>query len=427
MKKALSVFLAVFLTFACVLPAFAAEDNQTPAQTNEVPTGEKYNFYFWAPSVDYEGGYVFALCENGEVQYEEDPDGQYCFFDGRYMLPSNVLPSYQDQIPPERYSPIEFTGNVEVAAGDTIAFKVVTSEKYNVYTAVVWAKDVKTGIKTPVNMNSNDEYAIYADRDLEIYVAEYDENGNPALLRNHYNVKLTSGDGYKVKTLKGENYQVIYYGDEFSFRVKIDSGYSAAGIKVSVQRGQSGLGGFLEEEDTDMLVGIMGGTETLTSYGVDEDGCRLYTIENITTDCRIIVSGLQEESNVGVMAFLKRILRLILNLFGIELDLLDSLVAYYTVTIDSSEADGVTYEVIRSSSDELSPKEFNITSGEGISIVVTKKDPLQDVNVSWIPGNELATYDTPWILDYNTLTGEATYVAVYNIDNITSDLKIIIS
>lgn len=425
MKKTLSIFLAVLMAFTCILPVFAAEGNEAlPVEETETESGDsttKYNISFQAPSIAFEGGYKYVQTVNGEYQFKEDPNGEYCFFDGRYMLPSNVYENYWDQIPPERYSPIEYSGNIEVNEGETLTFKVMTSEKYNVLTAVVFING------EPAAINSHHEYAVYVDRDLLISVGEYDENGNEALLRNHFNVKLTSGDGYKVKTLKNQNYEVTYYGESFDFRIKIDSGYSAAGIKVSVQRGSSGLGGFLDEEDSDMLAGIMGNAEVLTSYGIDEDGCRLYRIDNITTDCKVIVSGVQEEANVGVFAFLKRILRLLLDIFGIKLDLLDSITAYYTVTIDAAEADGVTYEVIRSSADELSPSEFTVTSGEGITIIVTKKDAKQDVNVSWTPGNEFGNYQTNWILDYNTITGEVSYVAVYSIDNITADTTIIIS
>ncbi len=415
MKKALSIFLAVLMVMMCAVPAFAAEGETTDDTDGTV----MHTVVFQAPSFEFEGGYLYAKTVNGEIQYEADPEGDYVFFDGRYMLPSNIV--HEEDIPDERFSPIEYEGNIEVAEGETIAFRIVTSEKYNVYTAAVFING------QPAKTNAFDEYTVYVDRDLVINVAEYDENGQEALLRNHYNVKLTSGDGYKVMTLKGANYNVVYYGDSFEFRVKISKGYSASGIKVSVQRGTSALGGFLDEEDTDMLVGIIGGSEPLASYGIDEDGCRLYRIENITTDCKIIVSGVQEESSVGIMAFLKRILRLILDLIGIKLDFLDSITAYYTVNIDASQADGVTYEVIRSSSDELTPSEFNITSGEGITIVVTKKDFTQDVNVMWTPGNELGTYQTNWLVDYNTITGEVSYVAVYNIDNIEADTQIIIS
>ncbi len=418
MKKTLSIFLAVLmLVFTCA-PAFAAEGegagNTTPAVTHTVS--------FQAPVNLEADAYMYAVSVNGEVQFELDPDGAYCYVNERYMLPSNVLPDYRDEIPPERYSPVAYEGTIEVAHGDTIAFKIVTSEKYNVYTASVFING------EPAFLNAQDDYTVYVDRDLQISVAEYDaETGKEALLRNHYNVKLTSGEGYKVKTLKGENYQVTYYGDSFEFRVKVDSDYSAAGIKVSVQRGAGILGGFLDEEDSDMLVGIIGGTEPLTSYGVDEDGCRLYRIDNITTDCKVIVSGLQKADNVGIMSFFKRILRLIVNLLGIKLDILDSIVAYYNITIDAAEADGVTYQVIRSTEDDITPSNFTVTSGDGITLVVTKKEKDQSVNVSWTPGNELGTYKTDWIVDYNTITGEVSYVAIYNIDNITADTTIIIS
>lgn len=422
MKKTLSVFLALLMAFTCIYPVFAAEGDTNVPETGEGETGTKYSVTFQSPVRLEADAYMYVKTINGEMQFEEDPDGEYVFFDNRYMLPSNIYDRYHDQIPPERYSPVQYSGTVEVAEGETLTFKILTSEKYNVLTATVFVNG------SPAAINAHDEYAIYVDRDLIISVAEFDETtGAEALLRNHFNVKLTSGDGYKVKTLKGQNYEVTYYGDSFEFRVKVDKGYSAAGIKVSVQRGKTGLDGFLDEEDSDMLAGIIGKAEPLTSYGIDEDGCRLYKIENITTDCKVIVSGIQEESSVGIFAFLKRILRLLLDIFGIKLDLLDSITAYYTVTIDAAEADGVTYQVIRSTEDELSPSEFTVTSGDGITVVVTKKDPTQDVSVMWTPGNELGTYKTDWILDYNTVTGEVTYVAVYNIDNITADTTIVIS
>lgn len=405
MKKTLSVFLAAILLAVSVLPVFAAE---------------KCTVSFTAPSFEFADGYLFAKTVNGEVQYEEDPDGKYVFFDNRYMLPDNVMPNYQDQIPPERYSPVEYSGNVEVNFGETLSFKVVTSEKYNVYTAAVF---INGQVAT---LNAKDEYTVYVDRDLVINVAEYDVNGQQALLRNHFNVKLTSGEGYKVRTLKGENYNVVYYGDSFDFRVQISNGYTASGMKVTVQRGNNDLSEYIGEE-FDIIGNLMGQNEELRSYGIDEDGCRLYRIENITKDCKIIVSGVQEESSVGVMAFLKRILRLILDFLGIKIDFIDSITAYYNVTIDASEADGVTYQVIRSTSDDLTPSAFTVTGGEGVTIIVTKKDPTQTVNVSWAPGNELGTYQTNWVLDYNTITGEVTYSAVYNIDNIAADTTVIIS
>ncbi len=417
MKKTLCIFLSLLMVLFTAIPAFAVENEEASGETENEKT---FNVTFVAPSTEFAGGYLYAKTQDGEIQYAEDPDGEYVFFDNRYMLPSNVLPNYQDQIPPERYSPVEWQGVEEVKEGETIAFRIVTSEKYNVYTAAVFING------EPAKLNAQDEYTVYVDRDITIYVAEYDENGQPAILRNHFNVQLTSGDGYKVKTLKYENYNVVYYGDSFDFRIKIDSGYTAAGMTVSVQRGKNNdLSEFIGE-DMSIIGNLMGTNEVLTSYGIDEDGCRLYRIENITTDCKISVSGVQEESTANIMNIFKRIIKLILDFLGIKIDFLDSLTAVYEISIDAAEADGVTYEVIRSSDDELTPSVFQVASGEGITLIVTKKDPEQDVKVVWTPGNELGTYVTNWVIDYNAVTGEAKYSAVYNIDNITADTQIAI-
>ena len=310
----------------------------------------------------------------------------------------------------------------QVAEGETVSFKVITSTKFNVLTVSLRINGV------PVSLNAQEEYAVSVQDDLRISVVETNDDGQPVLLRNHYNVKLTSDEGYKLLTLKNDNYRVIYHGDSFDFRLKVLSGYTAAGATVSVQRGPGILEGLLEEEDSDMILGIIGGSETLTSYGVDEDGCRLYRIDNITSDCKIIVSGIDEEANAGIMAIFKRIIRFILNIIGIEIDFLDSLTAYYNVTIDGAQApDGVTYQVIRSTSDDITPDEFNVGSGDGVTVIVTKKSMDQVVNVTWTPGNELGTYKTDWKGSYNKMTGETTYSAVYNIDNITADTVISIT
>ena len=348
MKKAISVFLSILCVFMTLAPAFAAESAET----------QKFNVTFTAPSKDFEGGYMFVKTVDGEIQYVPDENGDYVFFNGRYMLPSNIID--QTQVPEERFSIVQWDDFNEIEEGKTVAFKVVTSEKYNVLTAVVFING------TPTTQNALDEYTVYVDRDINISVGEYDENGQPALLRNHFNVKLTSGDEYKVLTLKNEYYHVTYYGDSFRFRVKVKSGYSAAGMKVMVQRGPGILNGLLDDEDLDSITGLIGGAEVLNSYGVDEDGCRLYQIDNITTDCRIIVSGIQEEGNVGLLAMFKRILRLILDFLGIKLDFIEDITAYYNVKVDGAQApDGVTYQVIRSTTTDPAPSEFTVGGGDG--------------------------------------------------------------
>lgn len=410
MKKVISVFLSILCVFMTLAPAFAAEGEAN---------AQKFNVTFTAPSKDFEGGYMFAKTVDGEIQYVPDENGDYVFFNGRYMLPSNIID--QTQVPEERFSIVQWDDFNEIEEGETVAFKVITSEKYNVLTAAVFING------SPATQNANDEYTVYVDRDINISVGEYDENGQPALLRNHFNVKLTSGDEYKVLTLKNEYYHVTYYGDSFRFRVKVKSGYSAAGMKVMVQRGPGILNGLLDDEDLDSITGLIGGAEVLSSYGVDEDGCRLYQIDNVMTDCRVIVSGIQEEGNVGLLAMFKRILRLILDFLGIKLDFIEDITAYYNVKVDGAQApDGVTYQVIRSTTTDPAPSEFTVGSGDGISIIVTKSSAAQDVKVIWTPGNETGTYQTEWIPSYDHMTGKTTYSAIYNVDNISADTVVTI-
>ncbi len=424
MKKAISIFLSILCVFMTLVPAFAAEGDTEGTEGNEGTEEVIYHNVTFTPPTpggEYDNAYIYVKSINGVPQFVPDENGLYCIYKNMYIRYDELISEYQEEVTEERFSPVLWEGTVKVADGDTISFKVVTSKKYNASTAVVRVNEV------PVSRNAQDEYAIAVNGDINIRVVEK-AGSEEILLRNHYNVKLTSGDGYKVLTLKDEYYHVSYYGDYFDFRVKVLSGYSAAGIKVSVQRGPGILSGLLDEEDMDSITGLIGGAETLTSYGVDADGCRLYRIENITDDCRIIVSGVQEESSVGIMAIFKRIIRLILDFLGIKLDFVDSLTAYHTVTIDGAQApDGVTYKVIRSTSDDVTPSEFNVTGGDGISLVVTKKSLNQTVNVFWTPGNEVGVYQTEWKPAYNNITGETTYSAVFNIDNISADTTVVIS
>ncbi len=419
MKKVISVFLSILCVFMTLVPAFAAEGTGTDG-TEEV-IYHNVTFTPASSTPKYENAYIYVKTINGVPQFVADENGIYCAFKGTYVIYDELIPEYQEEVTDERFSPVLWEGVNQVAEGETISFKVITSKKFNVSTVSVKINEVS------VSLNSQNEYAVNVQDDLTIRVVE-EVNGTEVLLRNHYNVKLTSDEGYKLLTLKNESYHVTYYGESFDFRLKVLSGYSAAGAKVSVQRGPGMFEGLLEEEDSDMIAGLLGGSETLTSYGVDEDGCRLYKIDNITTDCKIIVSGIEEEGNAGIMAIFKRILRLILNLLGINLDILNSITAYHTVTIDGAQApDGVTYQVIRSTSDELAPSEFTVGSGDGVTIIVTKKSEKQTVNVTWNPGNELGTYQTDWKASYNKMTGETTYSAIYNIDNISADTTITIA
>ncbi len=421
MKKTLSILLAVLISLMSLVPAFATEAEVEGSEETTEPA-VLHTITFYGPSTEFQGGYKFVKTLNGEIEFREDPAGEYCIYEEEFYIYDNLIPAYQEKASAERYTPVEWDPVTEVAEGETVSFKVMTSEKYNVLTAIVLVNG------EAAKLNAYDEYTVYVDRDISVSLMERNANGDEVLSRNYYNVKLTNGDGYKTMTLKNDNYRVVYYGDYFEFRVKILSGYSAAGIKVSVQRGPGVLDGLLEEEDSDLIAGLIGDNEVLTSYGVDEDGCRLYRIENITSDCKIIVDGLQEEGNVGIMAMLKRIIRLILDFLGIKLDILESFTAYYNIKLDASElADGVTYEIVRSTNEDYIPSEFTVTGGDGISIIIRKDSPDTEVNVMWNPGNELGNYQTEWLAKLDTLTGQVYYYAVYNIDNITADTTIVLS
>ena len=425
MKKILSIFLAVLMTVMCIVPSFAEE--AIPA--NGEPDGDTtdkilHEVVFTPPSANFKDGYVFAKTEDGEPVFEPDPDGEYCFYNGRYMLPENVWPEFRYEISDDRFSPVIWEAGVTyyIEDGETLAFKVLTSEKYNVLTATV----VISG--NFVSDNANDEYAVKVYSDLNIRVAEYDDKGEEALLRNYFMMKLTSGDGYAVMPARDENYHVVYYGDDYRFRVEVLEGYSASGIEVSVQRGGGLFEGLLEEEDLEMINGIIGEKEILTAEGIDEDGYRIYRVKNITSDCIINVDNVKEASTVGLMTLLKRIVRLILDFLNIKLDILDSFISYNTVTVDNIAADnGVSYKVLRSTSEKFSPTEFTVTNGDGISIIVTKQSLDQEVVVSWTPGNENGkAYTTHWNPEYDPMTDETTYSAIYNIDNITADMSVVI-
>ena len=455
MKKTLSIILAVLMAFTGLAPAFAAETEYIKPTARIANT---YTVKFEAPSIEngfrhpfvleegdeelyrlsaefltkygfekdgYVDEYFYYKTVNGQIAFEEDPNGKFCYVNNTYMPPENILPDYQDQIPPERYSPVFWEPGKEytVNAGEVVGCIVGTSEKYNPGTVTMFING------SPATKNSNGEFAAIADRDLTFAVQERDANGEEALLRSHFNVKLASDEGYRVETLKSENYQVTYYGDSFDFRVRILPGYAASGIKVTVQRRTMslGLGDFLEEEDMEMLEDLIGEKEQLFSYGVDEDGCRLYRIYNITSDCTISVDGVKEESSIGLMAMLKRLLRLICNLLGIEIGLVDSMVTMLNVTVEDRDMpEGVAYEFVTPTESIDDKSVAMVTSGDTVTLVVRKASPDIDVNVSWGPDNVGGTYRTQWLPEYSAITGKITYTAVYNIDNIIADTTVTI-
>ena len=415
MKKVFSVLLAAVMLLGVAVPAIAAGG---------------YTATFTAPSnLPYSGGefgpaYSFIKTDNGVPCYEEDENGLYYLAkDGKYYTREQLIES---TIPDDAktYSPVLFaTGTpIELEIGSTLSFMVHTNSAYNAATAVVYVN----GEVAP--KNDIGEYTIYVDRNLNIEVKE------SVLETNHYNVVLTSGQGYSLKMLQGENYRVVYYGGDFKFRVKLVSGYSDADMSVTVVRGSSALSQFLGD-DADLLSRIDGSSETLVSDGVDSEGCRTYTIKNITSNCKVTVNGVREKKKADILSYLKRILKMILDVFHIDTSFLgvDSPInlTYYTVNINENLPAGtdLDYIMVTGTTDPFKMDQFNVMGGESVTIdFVTYDESVKDrLVVTWDPGNTGGTYGNVWKANLNRATGKVYWSTTFMIDNINSTTNVSIS
>lgn len=408
MKKVMSIFLAVLMTLSCAVPAFAADGS-----VNVSFVGASDNLL---KDEDGTPAYMFVKSKMGAVDFVLDENGVYVYdgdcYRAYYNLRSSELEKY-----PDRYSPVEMT-NTSVESGSVLTFQVLTNRIYNAATVAVFVNGEQ------IRLNDNSEYSVIADRDLVINVAEVNENNEPSLLKNHYSVTWESGDGYRIRTLNNENYKLIYYGGEFYFRVKTLKGYSASGMSVKVLRNIGAFEKLPEEMGTAMA--LIGKAEALASYGTDAEGYRLYKISDITSDCRIYVTGVRQEQSAGIMATLKRILRMILSILGIKVPSLEEAMADHKVTVDTSAAGTVSYEVICSGAVNVNSGSFLVLNGDTATVKVKAKTPGGAI-VTWNPGNEDGSkYQATWIAAYDYLNGETYYEAVFNVENITADTVIAI-
>lgn len=409
MKKFLSVFLAIFILAASCVPAIAADDVVT---SDNIVAFEHKIVMNDDGSRDWYHGYCFVKSVDGEIQYEQDDGGIYVYYEKGGMFSTwDDLFDYNKPENPVWYSPDEIS-DTYVPDGTVISFKVWSLE-YNLATAFVTVNG------TIVEPDENGEYTITVEDDTTIALVEKYENGEDVLLRNHYTIQLASGEGFACKPLSGQNYQYVYYGDDFYFRVKIDEGYSGSGMSVGVTRGIDILTEYLED-DADLILEVLNKAEPLTAYGVDSDGYRLYKIENITSDCRIVVTGV-DEADDGFMTMIKRILRLILNFFGIKMDFLETMVAYYNVSV-ANQSDA-QYTLLLGVDDYSDQTAFTAVNGQGIVLTVTKKSLEDDVTV--LCNNQTIYDETTWVAEYND-NGELVYSAVFYIDSIAQDTNIVI-
>ena len=418
MKKMLSVSLAALMLMLLFVPAFSASGHTvTFVQPSAALKAESAGFQaFNVPEVDQyskDHPYVFAKVENGAVKFEENPAGPFVFYSNRYMTLNDIYESYWDKVPPERYVPVECTSG-SYADGTVLCFCVMTNAAYNASTATVIINSVKC------DPGADGFYRVAVKGDITIRVLENDANGQTGLQKNLFDVAMASDEGFNLKTIAGEGYKATPFGGDFNFRIKVKKGYSAAGMKVGVIRDVP------EEdfmEDFSSLGNFIGRNEMLTSVGVDADGCRLYKITNVTSNCKVVVTGVREDKKADIISMLLRILRKILDFLGVKIDFVDSITNEYTVSVNNQAAD-VSYTFISGGT----PNEdgsLTVLSGSGVTLQVIKKNENQNVNVTW--GTDASnTYNTTWIAKRDKATGDTVYVATYNIDGISQDTVIAI-
>ena len=423
MKKILSVVLVVLMAALMMAPAFAEGGNTV---TFVGPSDSLANYG------RTDAPYCFVVSKDGRMEFVEDPNGKYYLAnDGYYYTADRIMFDPNDTSPRKTYSPKTYSGTIDAEANSVVSFKVLTNEVYNAATAAVY---VNGELMTP---DSFSEYKLYVDRNLTVTVKE------SALLRSHFSVKMTSGEGYSVKTLQGQSAHFALYGDDFKFRVKIGSGYSDANLSVKVLRGGSGLDEFLGDDgDLDGLMALVGyNTETLVSDGVDSEGARTYTIKNVTSNCKVVVSGVRTKQKADIFTYLKRFLKMILDALHIDSSFLGltELVAYYDVLFDDSAMadapEGTDYSLLSGIFDEFKPVNmtreengktygyFTVMNGESVTVRLTtrNKELRSSLGVKWKIGDrdEVTTYGNTWTASFDTATGYVYYTTTIQVDNIT--------
>ena len=416
MKKMFSVALAVLMLALTLVPAFAAGGTVTfvgpsEAYRNETDSaGNQLGDAYW---------YVMAN-EVGEMSFHADNNGKYVLYNNQYYVTQEQLYDYiWNQLKnTQRYSPDLYPCDEPISIADEyLVFFVQTGPKYNASTVSVLVNGER------VEPSAEGAYRVKAQGDMTVRVVETSATGAAGLQRNFYTVKMISGEGYGVQPQIGEPYHYTFYDDNFNFRVRIKRGYSDAGMKVLVMRGVDLQHD--EMSDFDFLAGILGDAEELKPTGVDADGCRTYTLKNVTSDCKILVNGVKEEKKNDILSILKRILRMILNFFHIEIAELDNFVNQYNVTVTNNAGAGVDYEIVTGKADEADKANFSVDGGSGVILQVTKRSDVP-VNVTWT-GMNADGYNAHWTAKTEAATGQTIYTATYTIDNIQSDTTVTIS
>ena len=149
----------------------------------------------------------------------------------------------------------------------------------------------------------------------------------------------------------------------------------------------------------------------------------------------MLISGVNKDSSSNVLAMLKRILRLILSMLGINLDSLlgedNNPLAAYTVSLDANGIDPATISYKTTPDFTYNATtgyyEAEVLSGECITIVVTKTAENKNVSVQWTPNPNDESYTVNWQPFVTLGTQKTSWSAVWYVDGITADTTITIT
>lgn len=369
--------------------------------------------YLDAKGLDPNGRYRTAV--SGGIEYEIDASGRYLYDSStrEYELADNTNEYSADSV---RYSPIYLDSTV-TSSETSYGFAVILGEAYQASSLIVEAVTVDGTVILP--KLSTGGYAVQLNGDVTIRVREYensntgDNKGGLVLLKKFFPIPLASGEGYKLKTADGSNYKAAQYGGDFTFKVVIDSDYNADNAIVTATRIETGANN--------------SSSEVLTSYGIDSSGNKLYKITNVTTLCSINVSLVLSSKDANIFQWFKRIIRLILSLFGISFD--NQFTKSFSVKINSS-GQGYSYSIISGVPEQdMNSDSVTVLHGDSIVIkLVTSAENEGAITVSWTPGNETGTTFTP--SDWTAVEGDTTggkYYRLYCLDGIEADTVVTIT
>ncbi|MCR5041550.1 MAG: hypothetical protein K6C36_05535 [Clostridia bacterium] len=241
------------------------------------------------------------------------------------------------------------------------------------------------------------------------------------LSRRTFLIPLTAGDGFTIQPYNKNdpsdpNYYATQYNGDFSFRLILKDDYSDANSVVIVQRANTGA----EISTVD---------EILTAEGIDKDGNKIFTVHNVTTNILISVSLVMSNKMSNILTWFKRIIRLILSLFGVAID--NNFTETYTVKVVNNVPEAQFEFISGVLEGHTTDATVNVLSNTQVILKVTVPQSLVTagddlVTVTWTPGNEDGSAITGgWQI--NPGAEDSTFYKLFCISNITANTTITIT